>query len=61
MIAGVHGLLVVVDEGLFGGRSRWDVNVEGSMAERRFWRAGGWPARIFGGRRCFDVDICKDT
>jgi hypothetical protein len=61
MIAGIHGLLVVVDEGLFGGRSRWDVNVEGSMTERRIWGAAGRPARRFLGRRCFDVDICKGT
>jgi hypothetical protein len=59
--AGVHGLHMVVDKCLFGGRGRRDVEVESGMAEKRFWRAGGWPTKLFQGRWFADVDICKHT
>ena len=55
----VHGLGMVVDKGLCALGGRRDVEIENGMAERRLWRAGRWPAKMFGQRRFVDDDICN--
>jgi len=53
----VHGLEMVEDKGLCALRGRRHVEIEGSMSERRLWRAGRWPAKMFDWRRLIDADI----
>jgi hypothetical protein len=60
VVAWIHRLRVIVDERLFSGSSRRDIEIESSVAKKRIRGTSRWPAKELDRWGFANVDICKD-